>query len=105
MKLTTFTTAALLACVSGAVAHGEPDVKHEHAGDVFTKVHGGNWWGDGVINNGTPTGETVQLGGGRKRSPLAVLKRVLTWIREPIPFLPEEESDRIFSFIPDRHLW
>ncbi|KPI38143.1 Protein AIM2 [Cyphellophora attinorum] len=55
-------TAALL--ITTASAFGEPNPSHEHAGDVFQYFHGfRHWFDDGVINNGTPAGETVELGG------------------------------------------
>jgi hypothetical protein len=41
------------------------DLKAEHAGGVISRVHGGKHWSDdGVINNGTASGETVSLGNG-----------------------------------------
>jgi hypothetical protein len=57
-------TAALL--ITTTRAFGEPNPSHEHAGDVFQHFHGPrHWFDDGVINNGTPAGETVELGGGQ----------------------------------------
>lgn len=41
------------------------DLKAEHAGGVFNRVHGGKSCSDdGVINNGTASGQTVSLGNG-----------------------------------------
>jgi len=42
------------------------DLKAEHAGGVFNRVHGGHSCpdDDGVISNGTAIGETVSLGNG-----------------------------------------
>jgi hypothetical protein len=41
------------------------DLKAEHAGGVFNHVHGGKSCSDdGVINNGTASGQTVALGNG-----------------------------------------
>jgi hypothetical protein len=41
------------------------DLKAEHAGGVFNRVHGGKSCSDdGVINNGTASGQTVALGNG-----------------------------------------
>lgn len=64
MKSTFLTAVTLFLSASSVIAHGEPDLKHEHAGELFQKFHGGHWYGEGVINNGTPAGQTVQLGGG-----------------------------------------
>lgn len=61
MKLDrTLTVAALLAGgVNGF------DLKDEHAGGVIHRVHGGQSYSDdGVINNGTASGQTVSLGNG-----------------------------------------
>jgi hypothetical protein len=54
-------TALLASSVSGL------DLKAEHAGGVFNRIHGGHSScpeDDGVINNGTAAGETVSLGNG-----------------------------------------
>jgi hypothetical protein len=61
MKLDlTLAAAALLA--SGVNGF---DLKAEHAGGVINRVHGGkSFLDDGVINNGTPSGQTVPLGNG-----------------------------------------
>jgi hypothetical protein len=40
------------------------DLKAEHAGGVFNRVHGGKSCDDGVINNGTASGQNVALGNG-----------------------------------------
>jgi hypothetical protein len=41
------------------------DLKAEHTGGVFNHVHGGKSCSDdGVINNGTASGQTVALGNG-----------------------------------------
>jgi hypothetical protein len=41
------------------------DLKAEHAGGIFNRVHGGKSCSDdGVINNGTASGQTVALGNG-----------------------------------------
>lgn len=64
MKSALLKVTAVLLSASSVVAHGEPDLRHEHSGDVFQRFHGRHWPDGGVINNGTPTGETVQLGGG-----------------------------------------
>ena len=42
------------------------DLKAEHAGGIFNRIHGGHSCpeDDGVINNGTTVGETVSLGNG-----------------------------------------
>ncbi|KAK4629486.1 Hydrolase pyvD [Fulvia fulva] len=55
--------AALLATTSNVLAHGEPDLRHEHAGDVFSKTHGGSWHLNGVLHNGNSTGQTKSIGG------------------------------------------
>ena len=62
-SITWAAAAALLASsVSGL------DLKAEHAGGVFNRIHGGRGRScpddDGVINNGTAAGETVSLGNG-----------------------------------------
>lgn len=68
MKSILVTATALLLSASSVFAYGEPDLTHEHIGDVFQRYHGGPWSNGGVITNGTPTGETVQLGGGTDES-------------------------------------
>lgn len=56
------TLAAGLLLTGGANAL---DLKAEHAGGVFNRVHGGKSCSDdGVINNGTASGQTVSLGNG-----------------------------------------
>jgi hypothetical protein len=44
------------------------DLKAEHAGGMFNRIHGGPGRScpddDGVINNGTAAGQTVSLGNG-----------------------------------------
>jgi hypothetical protein len=54
-------TALLASSASGL------DLKAEHAGGVFNRIHGGHSScpeDDGVISNGTAVGETVSLGNG-----------------------------------------
>jgi hypothetical protein len=54
-------TTLLASSVSGL------DLKAEHAGGVFNRIHGGHSScpeDDGVISNGTAVGETVSLGNG-----------------------------------------
>jgi hypothetical protein len=82
MKLTTTTplSAAAIAILSTLLsattlslvaAHGEPDLKLEHPGDVFSKFHGrqcvmgeGAGEGGGLEANGTSRGRVESLGGG-----------------------------------------
>lgn len=66
MKSVLLTVTTLLSSLAGVIAHGEPNLKHEHSGELFQRFHGGHWYGEGVINNGTPAGQTVQIGGGTK---------------------------------------
>ncbi|KAF7198620.1 Hydrolase tropI [Pseudocercospora fuligena] len=59
-------SAFLLAGASLALAHGEPDLKHEHAGDLFRKPHGHHgkpWCEDGVLHVDNSTGKTETIGG------------------------------------------
>ncbi|KAK5072404.1 hypothetical protein LTR51_005040 [Lithohypha guttulata] len=63
MKVASWVATTLLASASLVVAHGEPDLKHEHAGDVFHYFRGGQCYDEGVINNGTPVGMTEQING------------------------------------------
>ena len=61
------TLAAAVLLAGGADAL---NLKAEHAGGVFNRVHGGKSCSDdGVINNGTVSGETVPLGNGIHASP------------------------------------
>ena len=63
MKIDITLTAAML--LTGGV--NALNLKAEHAGGVFNRVHGGKSCSDdGVINNGTASGETVSLGNGIK---------------------------------------
>jgi hypothetical protein len=56
-------TLAAVALLAGGV--NGLDLKAEHAGGVFNRVHGGkSCSNDGVINNGTASGQTVALGNG-----------------------------------------
>lgn len=50
---TFFTT--LLASAALVAAHGEPDLQHEHRGDVFGYSHGPQVYG--VMHNGNSTGQ------------------------------------------------
>ncbi|SMY22677.1 unnamed protein product [Zymoseptoria tritici ST99CH_1A5] len=59
----TLLTAAVLAGVSFVTAHGGISLKHEHAGEMFSKVHRGKCYPDGVVNTGNSTGEMVTVGG------------------------------------------
>ena len=55
----------LAATAAFAIGVNALDLKAEHAGSVISRVHGGKHWSDdGVINNGTASGETVSLGNG-----------------------------------------
>lgn len=66
MKSTFFQLAAtILFSASAVLAHGEPDLRHEHAGDVFSKTHGRSWNLHGVMHNGEPTGQNKSIGGGK----------------------------------------
>lgn len=58
-------TAALLASASLSLAHGEPDLKYEHSGDVFKKVHGGGSCLSGVLHGNASRGEMKSVGGGK----------------------------------------
>ena len=64
MKFVSLFSAALVTCSSPFVA--ALGLKHEHPGDLFKMIHHGNhqWPSKGVINNGTPTGETRSINGG-----------------------------------------
>jgi hypothetical protein len=56
-------TLAAAALLAGGV--NGLDLKVEHAGGIFNRVHGGKSSSDdGVINNGTASGQTVSLGNG-----------------------------------------
>lgn len=56
-------TLAVAALLTGSVKALE--LKAEHAGGVINRVHGGGHFvDDGVINSGTPSGQTVSLGNG-----------------------------------------
>ena len=56
-------TLAVAALLAGGV--NGLDLKDEHAGGVIHRVHGGKSFSDdGVINNGTASGQTVSLGNG-----------------------------------------
>ncbi|KAI5366263.1 Putative dienelactone hydrolase, alpha/Beta hydrolase [Septoria linicola] len=63
MKSITWIASTLLAGASLVSAHGEPDLKHEHAGDVFRKFHGKQCYIDGPASNGSSTGVTKSIGG------------------------------------------
>jgi len=56
-------TAALLASATLGLAHGEPDLKYEHAGDVFKSVHGGGSCLSGVLHGNESSGVTKSIGG------------------------------------------
>lgn len=80
-------TAALLASSVSAL-----DLKAEHAGGVFNRIHGGHSScpdDDGVINNGTAAGETVSLGNGTPLfSILSNLTHLANTIRNRLCLLP-----------------
>ena len=57
-------TTVLAAAASLVAGHGEPNLKHEHAGDVFKKFHGKQCYIDGPASNGSSTGVTKHIGGG-----------------------------------------
>ena len=61
MKLDlTLAATALLASGVNAL-----NLKAEHAGGVINRVHGGKFLSDdGVINDGTPSGQDVSIGNG-----------------------------------------
>lgn len=73
-------TVALLASASTSLAHGEPDLKHEHAGDVFSNVHGGGSCLSGVLHGNASRGVTKTIGGGKRHSYLDVAVCKLTSI-------------------------
>lgn len=104
--------AALLATTSNVLAHGEPDLRHEHAGDVFSKTHGGSWHLNGVLHNGNSTGQTKSIGGGESIY-IVYLMRSLTqpltsFSRNSVPRISTriwpENKDRHSDLVPDRHL-
>ena len=81
------------------------DLKAEHAGGVISRVHGGKHWSDdGVINNGTASGETVSLGNGMILSTRCQM--VYAYNRRNriccVPASPPGEGCRP---LPDRYLW
>lgn len=64
--ITTWTASIFLATASSLVAgYGEPNLKHEHAGDVFTQFHGKQCYIDGPAGNGSSTGTMEHIGGGK----------------------------------------
>ena len=65
MKFSSISATAVLA-VSNVLAFGEPDLKVERAGGVFSLRKASV--DSGVINNGTPAGQTVMIGNGMSRS-------------------------------------
>lgn len=76
-------TFLLASYASTTLAHGEPDLQHEHAGDLFRKAHQGYggtpWCEEGVLHGDNSTGRTVAMGGeslyiaGRKDSDTAIV--------------------------------
>jgi hypothetical protein len=70
----TITWAAAAALLASSVSG--LDLKAEHAGGMFNRIHGGRGRScpddDGVINNGTAAGETVSLGNGMLSLPSSV---------------------------------
>ena len=101
MKITLF---ALLASISSVVAHGEPNLQQEHAGGIFQQLHGGRWHNWGVINNGTPAGETIQLGGGMKGLSIRCHSSLIV-DRGCLPLLPEIPTNGLCNLVFDRHIW
>lgn len=65
MKLTTWIASTLLTTASVVTAHGEPNLAHEHAGNLFSRFHGGRCYGRGVLHDGNSTGTTENIGGGQ----------------------------------------
>lgn len=64
--ITTWTASIFLATASSLVAgYGEPNLKHEHAGDVFTQFHGKQCYIEGPAGNGSSTGTMEHIGGGK----------------------------------------
>lgn len=64
--ITTWTATIFLAAASSLVAgYGEPNLKHEHAGDVFTQFHGKQCYIEGPAGNGSSTGTMEHIGGGK----------------------------------------
>lgn len=98
MKSALLTAAVLLFSSSSVFAHGEPNLKHEHAGDVFQKFHSGRWFNDGVINNGTPRGDTVELGGGGKIPSYEATGRDANDLQKVSTFLIHEEIRQSMLF-------
>lgn len=65
-SITTWTASIFLATASSLVAgYGEPNLKHEHAGDVFTQFHGKQCYIEGPAGNGSSTGTMEHIGGGK----------------------------------------
>ena len=67
MKTATWIGATILAGVSAVASWGEPNPALERAGGVFSKFHGGQYCGTGVLHDGNSTGTTEQYGGGTSR--------------------------------------
>ncbi|GIZ43736.1 hypothetical protein CKM354_000695300 [Cercospora kikuchii] len=55
--ISAWTTSTLLTVAALVTAHGEPNLKHEHAGDVFRKLHRKQCYLDGPASNGSSLGE------------------------------------------------
>lgn len=63
--ISAWTTSTLLAVAALVTAHGEPNLKHEHAGDVFRKLHRKQCYLDGPASNGSSLGEYRTVDGGK----------------------------------------
>lgn len=65
--ITTWTASIFLAAASSSLVagYGEPNLKHEHAGDVFTQFHGKQCYIEGPAGNGSSTGTMEHIGGGK----------------------------------------
>lgn len=65
MKSITWIASTLIATASVAAAHGEPSLAHEHAGSLFSRLHGSQCYGSGVLHDGNSTGTIETIDGGQ----------------------------------------
>ncbi|PPJ58495.1 hypothetical protein CBER1_05601 [Cercospora berteroae] len=95
--ISAWTTSTLLAVAALVTAHGEPNLKHEHAGDVFRKLHRKQCYLDGPASNGSSTGEYRTVEGADAFSKAGYLTIIPDLFRgDPVP--ANALSDPNFNF-------
>jgi hypothetical protein len=83
------------------------DLKAEHAGGMFNRVHSGQYCSDdGVINNGTASGQTVSLGNGKLQSSVNAHRGQPSnnMSRNRICRIPAWSASKGCRTLPHRHL-